>query len=169
MNILIADDDRTTAHLLSTRLSQAGHHTSVAFDTMQTMMLCLRHKPDAVLLDLQMPGGSGLQVLHRLKSSAKTATIPVIVLTEHAENERLALEQGADAFLLKPPDFERISAILERCAQARFPTALHTERRAPAPRLVAPPRTRCADPRSQPTNAWCATCSSWMTTAALPT
>jgi two-component system cell cycle response regulator len=136
MNILIADDDRTTAHLLSTRLSQAGHHTSVAFDTMQAMMLCMRLKPDVVLLDVQMPGGSGLQVLHRLKASTKTATIPVIVLTASPENERLALEQGADAFLLKPPDFDRIDAILERCARALVPALVGSPPRPPQPQLV---------------------------------
>jgi DNA-binding response OmpR family regulator len=61
----------------------------------------------------------------------------VIVLTAHAENELLALEQGADAFLVKPPDFERINSILERCAQARFPAAAGTEPHAGAPQLVA--------------------------------
>jgi DNA-binding response OmpR family regulator len=116
MHVLIADDERATAQLLSTRIASAGYRTTVAFDTMQTMMMCMKLRPDAVVLDVQMPGGSGLQVLHRLKSSAHTAMIPVIVLTGNAEHENAALQQGADAFLLKPPDFERLFEILERCA-----------------------------------------------------
>jgi CheY-like chemotaxis protein len=129
MNILIADDDRATAQLLSSRLTKAGHRTTVAFDTTQAQMMCRRSQPDAVIIDVQMPGGTGLQVLHRLKTSPKTSALPVIILTSHPENEELALEKGADAFLLKPPDFERIDAVLERFASART---------APAPRHPKP-------------------------------
>jgi DNA-binding response OmpR family regulator len=114
MKILIAEDDRVTAQLLSTRLNQAGHQTVVAFDTMQAMMTCMRSRPDALILDVQMPGGSGLQVLHRLKASRKTAMLPVIVLTAHAEHEQAAMEAGADAFLMKPPDLDRLEEILDR-------------------------------------------------------
>ena len=137
MHVLIADDDRATSQMLSTRIAGAGHRTTVAFDTMQTMMMCMKLRPDAVILDVQMPGGSGLQVLHRLKSSANTAMIPVIVLTGNAEHENAALQQGADAFLLKPPDFERLCEILERCA-ARVDS--------PRPRIVH----RSPQPKAEP-------------------
>lgn len=126
MKILIADDDRTTAQLLAEHLKNAGHQTVVAFDTMQALMICRREHPDAVLLDVQMPGGSGLDVLHRLKSSISTATVPVIVLTGHPETQAAALERGADAFLLKPPELPELDAILHRCERGgrRAPRAL---------------------------------------------
>jgi len=142
MHVLIADDDRTTAQSLSSRIGNAGHRTTVAFDTMQTMMMCMKLRPDAVILDVQMPGGSGLQVLHRLKSSANTAMIPIIVLTGNAEHESAALQQGADAFLLKPPDFERLFEILERCAarvDSLRPRIVHRSPQSPKPEPLPPP------------------------------
>ena len=135
MKILIAEDDRSTAQLLSHRLGQMGHQTVVAFDTMQALMSCQRQRPDALILDLQMPGGHGLHVLHRLKSSRNTAMLPVIVLTAHADQEEAALQKGADAFLHKPPDFARLEEILERFAvQHGEPRRVQlSERPAPAP------------------------------------
>lgn len=139
MKILIAEDDRTTAQLLSSRLKQAGHQTIVAFDTMQTLMSCRRDRPDVVVLDLHMPGGSGLVVLHRLKSSNATVTIPVIVLTAHSENEAAALEAGADAFLLKPPDFEQLTSVIQRFNRhVEHPSHSLKLVRAPGPARLAP-------------------------------
>ena len=135
MKILIADDDRVTAQLLSRRLNQAGHQTVVAFDTMQALMTCQRQRPDALILDLHMPGGNGLHVLHRLKSSPNTALLPVIVLTAHPEEEPAALEKGADAFLHKPPDFDLLTEVLDRFqVQHGEPRRVQvSERHAPPP------------------------------------
>lgn len=137
MHILIAEDDRATAQVLSTRITRAGHRVTVAFDTLQTMMMAVKLRPDAVILDVQMPGGSGLQVLHRLKSGGNTMMIPVVVLTSDPEHERQALEQGADAFLVKPPDFDRLFEVLDRCDErvdSPKPRIVHR-----APVQVAPP------------------------------
>src|SRR4051794_23144215 len=104
MDILIADDDQVLANLLSARLRKLGYRTVVAFDAMQAIMLAMKILPAAVLLDLGMPGGTGLEVLRRLRSSNRTSTIPIVVLTgsvEEAVNDRV-LELGADAFFKKP-------------------------------------------------------------------
>ena len=116
MRILIADDDRVTVQLVSSVLKAAGYEMSVAYDGMQAVMLAMRTPPDAVILDIGMPGGTGLHVLERLKASSKTSAVPVLVLTaltDPALPGRVR-ELGADEFLAKPVVAERLRAALER-------------------------------------------------------
>src|SRR5207249_9730668 len=78
MHVLIADDDQVTVQLLSSVLEASGFELSIARDAMQAVMMAMRKPPDAVILDIGMPGGSGLQVLERLKASPKTHPVPVL-------------------------------------------------------------------------------------------
>ena len=79
-----------------------------------------RHKPDILVLDIQMPGGTGLVALKQLKASTKTFGIPVVVLTAASDPELLdrAKEGGAHAVLRKPAD---ASAVLEALREAARP------------------------------------------------
>ena len=114
MNILIAEGDGATAHLLSKRLLGLGHETIVALNTMQAIMACRRRLlPDLVILDFQLAGGGGIPVLDRIRSARKTLTLPVVILTATLDSEAEALEAGADAYLVKPPDFDLLVPILE--------------------------------------------------------
>lgn len=115
-SILIAEDDQVTVRVLSGRLRASGFHVLVAFDAIQAFMLAQRHQPAAVILDIQMPGGTGVEVLTRIKSSAKTCQIPVLVVTGSIEAEREASvrELGADEFFLKPVNFEDLHRALCR-------------------------------------------------------
>ena len=110
MKILLADDDRVLTTLLSGRLRPRGVEVVVAHDAMQALMSAMRSPPDAIVLDIQMPGGTGIEALRKLKTSAKTSSIPVIVVsgsgTGGTPDEVKAL--GADEFLLKPVDPEAL-------------------------------------------------------------
>ena len=110
MKILIADDDRVHAHLVSSRLKLKGFEVIVAFDAVQAWMAAMREAPDAIVLDISMPGGSGFEVLRRLKASTKTSQIPVVVLSGSidAKGEQSVRDLGADEFLRKPADFDRL-------------------------------------------------------------
>lgn len=112
MNVLIADDDPVIIRLLSMALRKAGFATFVAYDVVQAMATIRRSKIDAVVLDLSMPGGSGHDVVHRLKSSNRTGQIPIIVVSGSAGAEQKAqvLADGADLFLEKPPDLAALLA-----------------------------------------------------------
>jgi DNA-binding response OmpR family regulator len=116
MNILIADDDRVISAAIAARLKAAGYGTLVAFDAMQALMMVARNSPDAVVLDVGMPGGSGVHTLERLKASSKTAHIPVIVLTGSSDAALPAKVRalGAAEFLTKPVDYEKLEATLAR-------------------------------------------------------
>ncbi len=112
--ILVADDDKVMAQMISGRLTKAGYHVVLAYDAMQSTMLAMHLLPAAVILDLNMPGGTGVEVLKRLKASSKTSLIPVLVLSGSVElsDQQTVLELGAERFFSKPPDFDKIQACL---------------------------------------------------------
>ena len=119
MRILIADDDRVLSHLLCNRLRARGCDVVAAFDAMQAFMFALRApQPDAIVLDVNMPAGTGVETLKKLKLSTKTAFIPVIVLSGSTDPRlpEIVAELGAAQFLAKPTDpeaiFEALSNLL---------------------------------------------------------
>ena len=116
MNVLIADDDRVYSHLLMRQLKAHGVDSTVAYDAMQAFMVSARIVPDAILLDVNMPGGTGLEVLKRLKQSSKTCMIPVIVISAGTDpNLPFTVKGlGADAFLQKPIPFESLFSKLSQ-------------------------------------------------------
>jgi DNA-binding response OmpR family regulator len=115
VRILIADDDRVLSHLLCNRLRAYGCDVVPAFDAMQAFMYALRTpQPDAIVLDVNMPAGTGVETLKKLKLSSKTTFIPVIVLsgsTDPRLPESVA-ELGAAQFLAKPIDPESLFGAL---------------------------------------------------------
>ena len=114
--ILIVDDNADTRLVLSARLKANHYHTVFAADALQAMSVALRERPDAILLDLGLPGGNGLMVLERLKANISLGCIPVIIVT--AEDPLVAeartIEAGAVAFLQKPVDQDKLMAAVQQ-------------------------------------------------------
>lgn len=112
--VLVADDDRVLSHLLSTRLRALGWKVDVAMDAMQAVMFAIRSAPDVITLDINMPGGTGIEALRKLKQSTKTSQIPVVVISgsigQHDEPAVMAL--GASAFVRKPADIDELHRLL---------------------------------------------------------
>ena len=115
-SILIADDSRVQVLIFSTYLTAKGFTVAVAADALQAWMSALRNVPDAIVLDINMPAGSGIDVLRKLRMSTKTQQIPVVVVTgaSDPDMERIARELGAVEFLHKPVDPGELHAILAR-------------------------------------------------------
>lgn len=119
MKILIADDDRVIAQLIAAVVRKAGHIPLHAYDAMQTVMFASRPPaPHIIILDINMPGGSGLDALMKIKRSAKTAVIPVIVVSGSIDQSlsRKVSELGAAAFLVKPVDPDALQQAIETAA-----------------------------------------------------
>lgn len=91
--ILVADDSRFQVELLRRGLQGKDFEVVVAQDALQAVMIALRTAPDATVLDINMPGGSGIEVLKRLRRSTKTRGIPVVVVSG---NEDADIQQGGD-------------------------------------------------------------------------
>ena len=118
MKVLIADDDRVLSHLLSARLRSKGWTVTVAFDAMQAMMFAMRIVPDVILLDINMPGGTGIEALRKLKVSSKTSQIPVVVLSGslNPADEVMVRELGAIGYVTKPADPDTLHDTLTQVA-----------------------------------------------------
>jgi CheY-like chemotaxis protein len=114
--ILIADDSRFQVELLSKFLEESGFEVLSALDALQAWMTALRAVPDAIVLDINMPGGSGIEVLRRLRISTKTQHIPVVVVSGSTEpsTEQLAKHLGAADFFHKPVDTGQLRDTLSR-------------------------------------------------------
>ena len=109
MKIIVADDDRVLSLMICGVLRQGGHKPIPAFDAMQALMFAMREPlPDVVLLDINMPGGTGIQALTKLKVNSKTAHIPVVVISGSSDpaTAEHVVKLGAARFLSKPVDPE---------------------------------------------------------------
>jgi sigma-B regulation protein RsbU (phosphoserine phosphatase) len=104
--ILVADDDERSRKLLTLILTRAGFDCAEAPDGIEALKLLRADPPSLLLLDYDMPGMNGAEVLKRLRrdGNAAVAQIPAIMLTGHGgeESEVLCLEAGADDFVTKP-------------------------------------------------------------------
>jgi CheY-like chemotaxis protein len=112
--ILVADDSPLQIELLRTGLQEKGFEVLVAKDALQAGIAARRLEPNAIVLDINMPGGSGIEVLKRLKHSDKTRDIPVVVVSGNykPEIQQDALKFGAVDFLPKPVDLEKLTKLL---------------------------------------------------------
>ncbi|MBI2828877.1 MAG: response regulator transcription factor [Acidobacteria bacterium] len=104
MHILVAEDDRDIAELVAHYLKKAGWSAHVASAGDQALAYIRNHPVDVVVLDLMLPGMSGLDVCQALRADRATAGVPVIMLTARAEEaDRVkGLELGADDYVVKP-------------------------------------------------------------------
>lgn len=95
--ILIVDDEPFNRSLFSRLLKTSGYSTDQAENGSSALDLLQRETPDLILLDLEMPGMNGFELLEKLKADEKTRAIPVIIITGAADREsRLtALHHGA--------------------------------------------------------------------------
>lgn len=104
--ILVTDDDPTSRRLLVRTLTKSGYDCAEAADGTQALELLHANTPSLLLLDFDMPGMNGAEVLKRLRADANpsVAQLPAIMLTGHGgeESEVLCLEAGADDFVTKP-------------------------------------------------------------------
>jgi CheY-like chemotaxis protein len=116
MNVLIADDDRVLTRLLAAQLQAKGWQVEVAHDAMQALMFAMRSRPAVIALDINMPGGTGYEVLKKLQQSARTEQIPVLVVSGSIDpdEEQKVLALGAAAFLRKPLDPQTLHDALSR-------------------------------------------------------
>lgn len=102
--IAIVEDDRDIADLIAHYLTRAGHATDIVTSGADAVPRLRAHPPDLVILDVMLPGLSGLQVCRLLRSEPKTAAIPLIMLTARGDeaDRVVGLELGADDYVTKP-------------------------------------------------------------------
>jgi two-component system cell cycle response regulator DivK len=102
--ILIVEDNKIDLRLLRDILAVHGYETLQTDDGLDAINLAWANRPDLILMDIQLPYLSGLEVTRRLRDDDRSKQIPIIAVTAYATgwHEREALDSGCDAYLSKP-------------------------------------------------------------------
>lgn len=116
--ILVCDDEPGVRELLKIVLSD-DYEVGEAADGVEALELVRRLEPDVVVLDVMMPGQTGLQVLTEVRRDPGLADTPVIMITAWDHMERAARAAGADRFLLKPFGAAELRAAVEELLNER--------------------------------------------------
>jgi DNA-binding response OmpR family regulator len=118
--VLVADDDRDILELVAFRLVRAGYDVMTANDGAEALDLAGKRVPALAVLDVMMPRLDGYEVTRRMRASAATERVPVILLTARVQDQDVqrGLDAGADDYLKKPfspQDLRaRVEAVLDR-------------------------------------------------------
>ena len=129
MKILVAEDDRDIADLIAHYLHKQGWTTHIAGAGDEALAYARRQQVDLVILDVMLPGLSGLEICRALRGDKATEAIPIIMLTARAEetDRIVGLEIGADDYLAKPfsPNelVARVRALMRRSKRSEVQAA----------------------------------------------
>jgi PAS domain S-box-containing protein len=120
-SILIVDDQEANVRLLEQMLREAGY-TSVAstMDPREVFALHRKHAYDLILLDLQMPGMDGFQVIEGLKTNVADGYLPVLVITAQPGHKLRALQAGVRDFISKPFDLLEVKTRIRNMLEVRL-------------------------------------------------
>jgi sigma-B regulation protein RsbU (phosphoserine phosphatase) len=110
--LLVVDDNELNRDMLSRRLSRRKHTVQTAEDGQEALALIEKQSFDVILLDIMMPGISGIEVLKTLRKSYSAAELPIIMATAQSEDEDIveALKLGANDYVTKPLNFPVVLA-----------------------------------------------------------
>lgn len=121
--VLVIDDEKDIVENIEYNLSKEGYKVSKSYDGINGLEAVQKKSPDIVILDLMLPGMTGIEVCKAMKADPKTSAIPIIMLTAKGEetDKIVGLEVGADDYITKPFSIKelaaRIKTILKRCGK----------------------------------------------------
>ena len=110
--ILLVDDDRDVVLGVSARLRAAGYDSITVRDAEGALATAIERQPDAIVLDVRLPGMDGMAALKEFRSREETRHIPVVMLSASLGSQQAALDNGAKFFLSKPFEGSNLLAAL---------------------------------------------------------
>jgi CheY-like chemotaxis protein len=112
--VLVVDDNAVNLKLTRVLLRGAGYDVQTAADAEEALRLLQTHKPRLILMDVQLPGISGLELTRSLKTDERTRDVIVVALTAYAMkgDEEKALAAGCDAYVSKPIDTDALLVLV---------------------------------------------------------
>lgn len=116
INVLVVDDDRSLTSLISLKLTQRNFGVMTAHNGTEALTAVRERGPDLIILDINMPGPSGHDVLRLLKQDPELAAIPVLMLTASGKQHDVvgALHAGAMDYIIKPIDINDLVTRVEK-------------------------------------------------------
>lgn len=114
LSVLLVDDLPEQRDIYRAVLEHRGFQVTEAGDGEEAFRLAESQRPDLILMDVGLPWLDGWEVTRRLKSTPRTASIPVVALSAHvgSDGERLAEEAGCARFLAKTGDLQRVADVV---------------------------------------------------------
>jgi PAS domain S-box-containing protein len=117
--LLIVDDHSETVELFSELFERVGHRVVAVQSGEEALAQAALERPDVVMIDIQMPGMDGLEVIRRLRAAPASATVPIVAVTALSlpEDRERCLAAGADSYLTKPVSLQELQRTVERLIQ----------------------------------------------------
>ncbi len=127
--VLVIEDNPQTMMFMRDLLEASGYNVLQAKDGMQGWELAREHRPDLILMDIQLPDVSGLEVTRWLKNDEDLKSIPVIAITAFAmeSDEEKFLENGCDAYISKPISIPHFLQTVEHFVAEQEPSPAERE------------------------------------------
>ena len=110
--ILVVDDERSISEVVSLYLTRAGYRVKVAHDGAAALQALAAQKPDLVILDINMPGLNGIEVLRRMKE--QRPDLPVILNSAYQEFKQDLGAWASDAYVVKSYDIDELKETVRR-------------------------------------------------------
>ncbi len=122
MKVLIVDDSALVRERLKDMLSETAEVESIAQakDLLEAIVSFHELNPEVVILDIRMPGGSGIDMLQRLKKVSNPPVVIIFTNYPYPQYRRKCIDVGADFFFDKSSEFEKIPQVLKQLKQQRF-------------------------------------------------
>jgi len=111
--VLIVDDDSVGIALMNSRLVKEGYEVLVERNGVDGLSCMKKERPDAVVLDIEMPQMNGYAFMLEMKKDEAVKDTPVIVQTSHEENRAIFARRGIVHYLVKPINFDSLLAQLK--------------------------------------------------------
>jgi two-component system, response regulator, stage 0 sporulation protein F len=137
--ILVVDDERPVADVLSEYLQSQGYTTHTAGSGAEALAVVERERPDLVLLDIRMPGIDGLEVLRRLRQADRRPAVIMVTANEDLALARETLKTGAFDYVAKPFDFQYLDRVVAAAmvqAESGFDSDLASDKTEPCRALA---------------------------------
>lgn len=115
-NILVVDDNPANLDLLLSALEILSCRVRPSAQPEMALRSAIAHPPDLILLDIRMPGMDGFEFFRSLREHSETANVPVIFLSAMEEQHEIqaALDLGAEGYLTKPIDIQKLLSLVQK-------------------------------------------------------
>jgi DNA-binding response OmpR family regulator len=112
VKILVIEDDEYSRDALAHLLAAEGYEAQSAHDGETGLRLAQEVRPDAIVLDLNLPGMDGRQVIKAIRGDNSLSSVPILVVTGDDKDAQSAVEMGADRYLTKPLEFDDLTGAI---------------------------------------------------------